>query len=154
MPSFTMPETFKIPVTAECPSHARTDVRARRHRFTIDEPPARNGTDLGPSPLETMLSAYLGCTNVIANMIADEMGITIRDVKLDLAGYFDTRGVFNKAEVTVPFPRIALKVEMSTDASADQVEELKHNLATRCPVSVVLRQAGCRIEEEWKVSPL
>lgn len=154
MPSFTMPETFKIPLDAACPSHARTDVTARSHTFTIDEPPARNGTDLGPSPLETMLSSYLGCTNVIANMIAEEMSITIRNMRLSLAGYFDTRGVFNKADVTVPFPRITLKVDLDTDADDEQLKDLKVALARRCPVSVILRQAGCDIEEQWNARPL
>lgn len=154
MSSFTMPDTFKIPVTAECPTHARTDVTARQHTFTIDEPPERKGTDLGPSPLESMLSSYLGCTNVIANMIAEEMGITIDRMSLSLAGYFDTRGVFNKASVTVPFPRITLKVDLVTDADEEQVERLRLALAKRCPVSVILRQAGCRIEEEWNITPL
>lgn len=152
MPSFSMPETFRIPVSAECPTHARTEVMARQHKFTIDEPPARKGTDLGPSPLETLLSSYLGCTNVVANMIAEDMGIDIQDMSLSVEGYFDTRGVFNKAEVTVPFPRIVLKVKLVTESSDDDVEELRTALAKRCPVSVILRQAGCSIEEHWTVS--
>lgn len=154
MSSFTMPETFKIPVTAECPSHARSDVKARHHQFIIDEPPARNGTDLGPSPLETMLSSYLGCTNVIANMISEEMGIKISELRMSLMGYLDTRGVFGKADVAVPFPKITLKVHLCTDADDQAMEKLKSALAKRCPVSVILRQAGCQIEEEWNVERL
>ncbi|MEX2241081.1 MAG: OsmC family protein [Burkholderiales bacterium] len=147
-----MPETFQIRVAATCPTHARTEAQARHHRLVIDEPPSREGSDLGPSPLETMLAAFLGCTNVVANMIADDMGIHIETMDLKLVGHLDTRGVFGKAEVSVPFPRIELKVDLITDATEPQIDALKRALAKRCPVSVILRAAGCRIEEQWSVS--
>lgn len=147
--AFTMPDTFRIRVSGACPTRARTEIRARQHRTVIDEPPAREGTDLGPSPLETMLSSYLGCTNVVANMIAEEMGITIRRMNLALVGHFDTRGVFNKADVTVPFPVIELVVDIDCDADDRALEELKATLARRCPVSMILRQAGSEIRQTW-----
>lgn len=148
-----MPDTFKIAVRATCPSHARTDTTMRGHTLVIDEPPARGGTDRGPTPLETLLSAYLGCTNVILNLIAEEMGITVSGLELELTASFDTRGVFDRAPVTAPFPEIALTVDLVTDADAAQVEKLKLALARRCPVSVILRQAGARIAETWRVRP-
>lgn len=152
MPSFTMPEHFPIRVSASCPTHARTEAKARQHRFIIDEPPSRNGTDLGPSPLETMLCSYLACTNVVANMIAQESAIRIESMELELVGHFDTRGVFGKAQIAVPFPRLELKVELVADADESQIEVLRTALAKRCPVSMILRQAGCVIEEQWTVT--
>jgi hypothetical protein len=50
---FKMPATFPITVEADCPSHARTDARARQHMIVIDEPPQRGGTDVAATPLET-----------------------------------------------------------------------------------------------------
>lgn len=152
MPPFTMPEHFAIRVSATCPTHARTEAKARQHRLVIDEPPSRNGTDLGPTPLETMLCSYLACTNVIANMIAEESAIRIESMHLQLIGHFDTRGVFGKADVAVPFPRIELKVELVADADESQIQGLRAALAKRCPISVILRQAGCAIEEQWTVA--
>ncbi len=152
MASFSMPTTFPIRVTATCATPARTETRARQHQMVIDEPPARNGTDLGQSPLETLLSSFLGCTNVIANMIAEDMGIAIELRDLKVVGHLDTRGVFGKADVTVPFPRIVLEVDLVTVATDGQVEELKLSLAKRCPVSAILRGAGCLIEERWTVT--
>jgi len=154
MASFTMPATFPIRVAATCPTHARTETRARQHRLVIDEPPSRSGTDFGPSPLETMLSSFLGCTNVVANMIADDMGIRIESMSLKVVGHLDTRGVFGKADVTVPFPRIELKVDLVTDASESEIDAVRVALAKRCPVSVILRGAGCNIEEQWNVTRL
>ena len=152
MASYTMPDLFKITVSAACPTQARTEVSARKHTVTIDEPPARQGTDLGPSPLETLLASFLGCTNVIANMIAAEMGIKIDKMTLRATAHFDTRGVFGRAKVTVPFRRVDLFAQLVTNASAAEIERLRHELAARCPVSVILRQAGAEIVEEWSIA--
>lgn len=152
MPSFTMPEIFTINVEASCPSHAQTRVTARKHTLVIDEPPARHGTDQGPTPLETLLASFLSCTNVIANLLAEEMGIEIRSMEMSLTGHFDTRGVFGRAKVTVPFPTIELAVRVVSDADPAKIEELRAALARRCPVSVILRQAGCNIVDRWTVT--
>lgn len=152
MASYTMPDVFKISVTATCPTPARTEVSAHKHTLVIDEPPARQGTDLGPSPLETLLASFLGCTNVIANMIAADMGLKIDAMTLKATGHFDTRGVFARDRVTVPFPRIDLFVTVVTEAGEDDVMRLKAALAERCPVSVILREAGSEIVEEWTIA--
>lgn len=149
--AFEMPQLFKIRVSGESPNRAQTFARARKHELLIDEPPARHGYDEGPTPLETMLSSYLACTNVITNIVAEEMGVSIDGMMFSLAADFDTRGVFAKAEVEIPFPAIALEVELRTDASKEQIEALREAVAKRCPVSVILRAAGTQIEESWRV---
>lgn len=150
--AFEMPDIFKITVKGECPSHGRTDVRARKHTVLIDEPPSRGGTDLGASPLETLLASFAGCTNVIATDIAEEMGLDIKIVSVDVAGSLDTRGFRNVADVSVPFPDVALNVDITGDVSESQVEALKTELAKRCPVSVIFRQAGSKVIETWNVN--
>lgn len=147
--SFTMPELFKISVSGQGVTAARTDLQARSHVMLVDEPKARGGTDLAATPLETMLSSFLACTNVIANMVAREMNIEISGMDLNLSADFDTRGVFNKADVRVPFPRIVMSVKLDTTASAGEIEALKVAVARRCPVSVILRQAGVEIDDTW-----
>lgn len=149
--AYTMPSTFKIRLSGEAESVARTRLRAGKHRLLVDEPTARGGTDLAPSPLETFLAAFLACTNVITNIVAEEMEIAIAGMEFALTAHLDTRGVFNKAEVSVPFPLIELEVTIETTASAEKVETLRHAVARRCPISVILRQAGTRIEETWSI---
>ncbi len=44
----------------------------------MDEPETRHGTDLGPSPLDTLVASLAGCTNVLLNKIATsylELGV-------------------------------------------------------------------------------
>ena len=150
--AFDMPDIFKITVKGACSGHGRTDVSARKHTVLIDEPASRGGTDVGASPLETLLASFAGCTNVIATDIAEEMGLDIKIMSVEIAGSLDTRGFRNVADVSVPFPEVEIKVEFAGDVSESQVDELKTALAKRCPVSVIFRQAGSKIIETWNVT--
>lgn len=95
-------------VTAESPSATRSDVRAGDHGLVIDEPPIRHGTDKGPTPLETLLASFAGCTNVILNRISAKQKITISDMKVRVTGHLDRRGIDGEAIVGNVFPEIEL----------------------------------------------
>ncbi|WP_165929248.1 OsmC family protein [Shimia isoporae] len=144
-----MPDLFKIDVAGHAVSHARSEMVARGKVIATDEPPERGGTDLYATPLETMLSSFLGCTNVIANFVAGSMKMDVRDMQFDVCGHFDTRGVFGKAEIGTPFPVIELRVVLDTDANDEQIAKLAKTVGEKCPVSVLLRRAGCEIQENW-----
>jgi hypothetical protein len=47
-----------------------------------------------------------------------------------------------------------LEAEVEADASQVAIDDLRKELAQRCPVSVILRRAGCIIDESWAVRPL
>jgi uncharacterized OsmC-like protein len=144
---------IRVELEGHCPTMSLTQVRVRKHSFVIDEPPYRHGTDVGPTPLETMLGALIGCTNVIARRIAHERGIDLSIRRIGCIGHLDHRGIDLEADVPVPFPTIELAIEAASDATPDQIEALRAELALRCPMSVILRQAGTVISENWTVSP-
>lgn len=133
-------------------SHARTDVSVRDLRSVIDEPKERGGTNLGPSPTETMMASLVACTNVIAHRVAEKNGVHVRDLRIGLEADFDRRGVMMEAEVNVPFPSVRLRIDLTTDADAAAVEKVKRELPMYCPVSKVFRAAGTKIEEIWTVT--
>ena len=56
-------------------SHARTDISVRDVETTTDEPEQRGGTNMGLSPVETLMAALIGCTNVISHKIAARDGV-------------------------------------------------------------------------------
>lgn len=145
----TMPDIFKISVDASAVSAAKTELKARHHRIVVDEPRERGGTDTAATPLETLLSSYLACTNVIANFIARQKNIELEGLDMSLVCDFDTRGVFEKADVRVPFPNISVEIRAETSATDAQLALLSEEVARRCPVSVILREAGCQIDDKW-----
>ena len=144
---------IRVELEGHCPTMSLTEVRVRKHSIVIDEPPYRHGTDVGATPLEVMLSALIGCTNVIARRIAHERGIDLAIRRIGCVGHLDHRGIDLEADVPVPFPKIELSIEAETSATEAQVADLRRELKIRCPMSVILTQAGTVIEETWTMSP-
>ena len=142
---------IRVELEGHCPTMSLTEVRVRKHSFVIDEPPYRHGTDVAPTPLETMLGALIGCTNVIARRIAHEKKIDLAIKRIGCVGHLDHRGIDLEADVPVPFPKIELTIEAVTSASEADMAELRRELKLRCPMSVILTQAGSVIEETWSV---
>src|SRR5438876_6692178 len=91
-----------------CPTHTRTHVKGGSHGIVIDEPKLRGGTDMAPTPLETMIGSLIGCTNVILHKIAVREGVAIESLKVEAEATLDRRGVMLQEEIPVPFPTIRL----------------------------------------------
>jgi uncharacterized OsmC-like protein len=144
--------TITMRLAAEAPSHSRTDVKVRDVGMTIDEPVERGGTNMGLSPTETLMAALLGCTNVIAQKVAERNGVHFARMALRLEAQFDRRGVTLQEEVAVPFPKVRLFIDVATDADEARMATVRTELAMFCPVSKVIRAAGTEIEEIWTVS--
>ena len=130
-------------------SHSRTDIITRDVESVIDEPIARGGTNLGLSPTETLVSSLIGCTNVITHRIMEKMGFTINSMDIKSKTMFNKDGVGLIQEVKVPFPEITLDINISTDASENDLEEVKKQLGMYCPIAKVIRNAGTKINENW-----
>jgi putative redox protein len=130
-------------------THARTDIAVRDVHAIIDEPAARGGTNLGLTPTETLVSALVGCTNVISQRLAHRDGVTFGAMTIAVQGEFDRRGAALEAEVDTPFTRIALTIEVATDATPEQLDRIKTDLGRYCPIAKVIRAAGTVIDETW-----
>lgn len=142
--------TVKLRVSATGPSHSLSNITLRDLEFAIDEPVERGGTNLGPSPTETALSALVGCTNVIGHKCADALGIDIGHLTISAVCDFNRSGVTLQREIDVPFERIVLTVAADGPASAKELQLVSAEVAKYCPVSKLFRQAGTVIEEHWK----
>ena len=136
-------------ISGECQTGARTNVSVRHHQLLIDEPIERGGTDLGPTPVETMLSALLACTNRITHTVAGRHDVTIDNLEVRLVASFDRRCL--EEDMDVPFPEIDILIDMTTDADDDAIEIIKRELPIYCPVSKVFRQSGTRVNEVWTI---
>ena len=152
MVSVRKKELIEVRLEAHCPTMSLTEVKVRGHSFVVDEPPYRHGTDVGPTPLETMLGALMSCTHVIGARIAHERGVALTFKAMSCTGYLDHRGIDKEADVPVPFPRIALAITVETDMDEAGFASFRDELEARCPMSVILRQAGSRIEQSWTLA--
>lgn len=139
-------------VTGKALSHSKTAVQVRDLNVIIDEPTERGGTNEGPAPVETVLAALAACTNRIGHKCAEKNDVDIRSMDIDVVVVFDRRGADMELEVDVPFREIRMTIDLETTAPDDAVEAMKTDLAKFCPVSKLIRQAGTKITEEWRVT--
>ena len=144
--------TVLTKVKGECPTHSRTDISVRDVKSVVDEPVERGGTNLGPTPTETLIAALIACTNVIGNKCAQKHGVQVKAMAIDAEATFDRRGVQLIEEIEVPFPKIRLNISLTTPASDAQVALMKSDLRKFCPLAKVIRAAGTEIEEVWKIT--
>lgn len=146
--------TVDMRVSGTVVHHARTDIAVRDLTMIIDEPAARGGTNMGITPTETLVSALVGCTNVITQRIAHRDGVHIGAMTVNAHAKLDRRGAAMEEEIGIPFPSIALTIDLATDATPAQLDLIKTDLARFCPIAKVLRAAGTVIDETWTTRPL
>src|SRR5260370_40973996 len=139
-------------ILGKCPTQSRTEISVRDVRSIIDEPKEREGTNLGPTQTETMLAALIACTNVISHKCAKKHGVAFKAMSIDAESTFDRRGTQLLEEIEVPFPKIRLVVDVTTDASEADIEKVKADLHRFCPISKVVRNSVTDIEEVCNVT--
>lgn len=144
------PKTLvKMSVKGTAPSHSRTDIAVRDVTSVIDEPVARGGTNEGPSPTETAISALIGCTNVIGNKCADKLGVDIGHLAITAEFELDRRGVTLMEEIETPFKSIALNVVSDGSCSQEDLTRVAQETAKYCPLAKLFRNSGTELTESW-----
>ena len=136
-------------LSGDCQTHSRTNVTVDNHQLMIDEPESRGGTDMGASPVATILASLVGCTNRITNKVAERNGITIDNLEVIIDAKFDRRCL--EEDLPVPIPSIDVYIEMTTLASDDDIAVIKRELPIYCPVSKIFRQAGTEVNDIWTI---
>ena len=124
-----MKTTVKLRAAATCPSHSLSNVAVRDLNFAIDEPAERGGTNKGPTPTDTAISALVGCTNVIGHKCAAKLGVDVGHLDISVVCDFDRRGVTLEEEIDVPFQKIVLTVEAHGPASQEALDRVAADVA-------------------------
>ena len=154
MTNTTQKSEVIMSMSATGETHARTKINIRDVSSVIDEPEARGGTNQGLTPTETLMASLIGCTNVISKRIAHKMGIELGEMDIQLSAKFNRRGTMLEEEIDVPFSEVKMDIEIDTDATEEQINILKIDLAKFCPIAKVLRGSGVNIIENWIINPL
>lgn len=127
--------TERFSVSARSESETRTTVSAREFEFTVDEPAELDGTNEGPNPVEYLLGAWAGCLNVVAHTVADERGIDLDGIDLEIDGDLDPRRLFGVSDdPRAGFQEIRVRLDVSTDVDEDALAEFTEEVEDRCPV--------------------
>jgi len=103
-----------------------------------DEPRGLGGTDSAPNPVEQLLGALGNCLAVGYAANASAAGITIRDLRIDLAGDLDLHTFLGLTDGHAGFSAIRVAVHLDSDADEAAVAELHRKVAATSPVGQTL----------------
>jgi len=127
---------LKFSVSAHSENPTKTVVSARNFTLTVDEPANLGGTDHGATPVEYLLAAFAGCLNVVGHLIAKEMNINMKGIKIDLDGDLDPSRFTGKSKAErAGFKEIRVTITPDADADADVLAEWLKAVEDRCPIS-------------------
>ncbi len=117
-------------------SMARSVTDANAFKIFMDEPEALGGRNGAPNPLDFILAAHGGCLNFMTFFIANEMGIPVEGTEIDVVGKLDpAKFAGTDLSVRAGYQEIEIKIQIKSNASAEQVAELLSAVEQRCPVS-------------------
>jgi uncharacterized OsmC-like protein len=126
-----------VTVRAKSETPSRLKVQSGKFKMIIDEPEAMGGTNMGPSPIQVLLMALAGCLSVTGHAIAQQKGLKLNDLKIEIKGSmnpcnfmgcsFDERAGFQQINVIV-------KPDFE-NASDAQIKDWLEETERRCPVT-------------------
>ncbi len=123
-------------VVGRSESAARTVVTARQFRLVVDEPADLGGSDAGANPVEHVLAGLAGCLNVVAHVVAREMGFAIRSLEMALSGVLDpARFRGEPTSARAGFREIRAVLRVVADADPATLSRWLETVRGRCPVS-------------------
>ena len=128
-------------------AEAKTISKVREFEVVTDE---KTGSNIGPSPLETVLCALTGCEGVIINRCAKVMNFKYSGGEFECDGWVDARGSRGVRGVRPHFQKVVFKVLLRTEESMERMEKLRKNVEMRCPVMNLLADAGVELDVTWQ----
>ena len=103
--------------------------------------PATGGPGTFACSGDMLLEALAACAGVTMAAVATSIGVNLRGGTVRAEGDLDFRGTLGVSkEVPVGFQQIRLKFDLDTDASAEQLADLRRLTERYCVVYQTLRQ--------------
>jgi len=125
-----------------------------KHTIAVDTYPSFGGDDSAPSPLSYSLAALTSCTQVVSAVVAKDLGVTLGRITADATGDLDTAVIGGGAQGNANFDAVRVQVQLETDATEEQFEQLKSETERRCPVTQLFVRSGLEFSSEWTRQPL
>jgi uncharacterized OsmC-like protein len=100
-----------------------------------DEPREAGGEDSAPQPTEFMLLSLAFCQMNLLIHCAGALRVQLDDIRIDVTGHRDNRGLYGGADVRVGYFRIDMRTELVSDEPHERLVRLAELAESRCPVT-------------------
>ena len=119
----------------------------------VDEPKDDGGLNSGPNPMQFFAASLAGCQNEQAQVVAEELGVSMKSIDIDLEIDLDLAGFMGMAEHSDgSYKQVRMSAVVHGNLTEEQVQELGSRVDRRCPILGLLRSSGCDIVSSWSVS--
>lgn len=119
----------------------------------VDETVEDGGTNSGPNPMQYFITSLASCQNEQAQVVAEELSISIDKIDIALAVDLNLDGFMGEDDHSNNcFKKAKLSAVVHSDMSISQLVELGKRVDNRCPILSVLRNSGCTIDSEWSLA--
>lgn len=107
----------------------------------VDEPRDIGGGDEAMNPVELVLVALGTCQEIMYAAYAAVMGIKLDELKIDVRGYLDLRGLFGLDEsVPAGYQKITYETTIVSSADAATIQKLIETAEANCPLLDMLKR--------------
>lgn len=115
---------------------ARFAGKTRNFQLIVDEPEGLGGTDSAANPVEYILAGYAGCINVVGHLVAKELNIKLKKLKIEIDGEINPNRLFGKpTQDRAGYLYLNVNLKPETNASDSQLAEWISEVENRCPVN-------------------
>jgi len=127
--------------------------------LSFDEPRELGGSNTGPTPLETVLSALVSCSAMIAYIVQREMNFDLKGMEFHAVGTHDVRRVAMRATgkkyseiepIAKHFHSVRVQARLATSEPDERLKELHAKIERLCPLINLLRDAGIPLDIDWQ----
>jgi putative redox protein len=122
------------------------DVRCRAKvrdfpAMLVDEPPELGGGNAAMNPVELVLVALGTCQEIMYAAYASVMGVQLDEVKINVKGYLDLRGLFAMDEsIPAGYQKITYETSIKSPADAATIQKLIAMAEGHCPLLDTLKR--------------
>ena len=129
-------EDLKFSINGKSVTPTRFEGNVRQFSIAVDEPENFGGKDSAPTPVEYILAGYAGCLNVVVNLIAKEMGFTIKSLEINITGDINPEKLLGiSVKERAGFKSLNIQLDINSDATKDMLQKLLIQVKERCPVN-------------------
>ena len=109
---------------------------SRNFEITIDQRPSLGGNDDAAAPIEYTLASLAGCLNIVAHIVAKELNIELKSLKISVNGTINpNKFLTGNSPQRVGFTDVEVKFDVDSDADQKLLNKWLEIVEQRCPVS-------------------
>lgn len=119
----------------------------------MDEPTEDGGSNSGANPMQYFIASVAGCQNEQAQVVAEELSLTISAIDINLEIDLDLAGFMGSTEHSDgAYKELRLQAVVHGNVTKEQVQELGVRVDKRCPILALIRASGCSIRSSWSLA--